>query len=280
MPQYERRTGALERRPAVAGHFYPADAAALRHVVETCLDGVPTEARRAIGVLVPHAGLEYSGRTAARVFGSIVIPETVVILAPNHTGRSTSPGASLWASGEFLTPLGKVAVDEPFADALAHRSDLVAHDPSAHEREHAIEVELPFLQAVAVDSRIVPIVLAWDDWARSARLAAALADLAAGWPGDVLLVASTDMTHFEPAASAARKDGLALAAVEQLDGCALLEICQRERISMCGRAPAAVVLEAARRLGATHADVVDYRHSGLVTGDHSDVVAYAGVVIS
>jgi len=269
-----------ERRPAVAGRFYPAAAPELRRSVATCLEGVPAERRRAIGVLVPHAGLEYSGRCAGAVFGRIVLPSTIVILAPNHTGRLASPGASLWASGVFATPLGPVGVDEAFADALSARCDLAAHDPSAHLFEHAIEIELPFVRTLAADSRIVPVVLAWDDWPRSERLAAALAETTSGWPHGVLLVASTDMTHFEPAASAARKDALALEAVERLDGRALLDVCHREQVSMCGRAPAAVVLEAARRLGATRAEVVDYRHSGLVTGDMQDVVAYAGVVMS
>jgi AmmeMemoRadiSam system protein B len=264
----------------VAGRFYPAGREALGRLVRACLEDVPAESRRAVGVLVPHAGFEYSGRCAGKVFGRIQLPPTIVILAPNHTGRCRSPGASIWRAGAFVTPLGSVVVDEAFADALTGACDLVADDPSAHAGEHAIEVELPFIQVLTDRSRIVPIVLAWDDWARCERLAGALADVARAWPDDVLLVASTDMTHFESARSAAQKDGLALAAVARLDGQELLDVCHRDQVSMCGRAPAAVVLDAARRLGATRAELVDYRHSGLVTGDTSDVVAYAGVVIS
>jgi hypothetical protein len=264
----------------VAGHFYPAGAAALRHLVAACLEGVPAESRRAMAALVPHAGLVYSGRCAGEVFGRLALPPTVVILAPNHTGRCASPGASAWTAGTFATPLGGVAIDEAFAAALARACDLVAHDPDAHEAEHAIEVELPFLAALAPATRIVPLVLAWEDWAPSERLAAALAETVVSWPTPVLIVASTDMTHDESARSAGRKDRLALEAIRRLDGRALLDVCRRERISMCGRAPAAVALEAARRLGASRADLVDYRHSGLVTGDHSDVVSYAGVVIA
>jgi hypothetical protein len=268
------------RPPAVAGTFYPAEPAALRRLVAACVDGVPAERRQAVAVLVPHAGLVYSGRCAGAVFGRVALPPTVVILAPNHTGRCQSPGASAWISGVFSTPLGDVPVDAACAAALARACDLVAHDPAAHEAEHAIEVELPFIATLAPEARIVPLVLAWDDWPRSERLAAALAEVVAGWPTGVLIAASSDMTHYESATSAERKDRLALEAVEQLDGRALLDVCRRERISMCGRAPAAVALESARRLGASRADVVDYRHSGFVTGDHRDVVSYAGVVMA
>ncbi len=272
--------GGMNRQPAVAGRFYPADPVELRSLVATCLEGVPAEERRAVAVLAPHAGLEYSGRCAGEVFGRIRLAPTLVILAPNHTGRSASPGASVWRAGTFETPLGPVGIDEDFAGALIDSCDLAGHDASAHAREHAIEVELPFVRTLATNSRIVPIVLAWDDWPPSARLAAALAGLTRTWPHDVLFVASTDMTHFESAARAAEKDRLALDAVGRLDGEGLLDVCHRERISMCGRAPAATVIETARLLGATHADLVDYRHSGLVSGETNDVVAYAGVVIS
>ena len=126
----------------------------------------------------------------------------------------------------------------------------------------------------------MPIVLAWCDWERCRRLAESLASLVAEWPDPVLMVASSDMTHFESAGAAAAKDRAALSALERLAGEELLSVCRQERITMCGRGPAAVVAEAARRLGAERGTVVDYRHSGWVTGDDSSVVAYAGVVLS
>lgn len=222
----------------------------------------------------------YSGRCAAAVFARLKIPDLVVILAPNHTGLLGAPGgASLWRRGAFAIPLGRVPVAAEFAEQLAQHCQLVAHDPVAHMREHAIEVELPFLSILARGAAIVPLVLAWDDWTRCAQLGAALADVVGAWPHEVLLLASSDMTHHEPARQAARKDRIALAAVERLDGGALLAACRHEAISMCGRAPTAVVVEAARRLGASRGEVVDYRHSGWVTGDDASVVAYAGVVI-
>ncbi len=269
------------RRTAVAGQFYPDDADDLTSLLEKFLSGVEQRRRAAVAAIAPHAGLVYSGACAAHVFGRLNLPPVVVILAPNHTGFVSAPGgASLWARGAFETPLGDVPVAEDFAEALIARCTLAAHDPDAHWSEHAVEIELPFVAALAPESQIVPIVLAWDDWSRCKQLADALAATVREWPADVLLVASSDMTHFEPAARAKEKDMLALAAVAELDGQALLKVCERERITMCGRGPAAVTLEAARQLGATRGELVDYRHSGMVNRDDSKVVAYAGVIIN
>jgi AmmeMemoRadiSam system protein B len=204
----------------------------------------------------------------------------VVILAPNHTGYwENAGGAAAWDRGSYGTPLGSHSIAEHFLTELEQQCDLVAHDPAAHLQEHAVEVELPFLSVLAADVTVAPIVLAWDDWERSRVLGSALAKVVTRWDDDVLLVASSDMTHYESASSAEVKDRKALDSVTQLDGEELLATCRRENVTMCGRAPAATVVEAARQLGATGGEVVDYRHSGLVTGDDSSVVAYAGVVI-
>jgi AmmeMemoRadiSam system protein B len=214
------------------------------------------------------------------VFKRLDLAPTVVILAPNHTGMcGARAGGSTWRRGAFQTPLGDIAVAEAAVTALCEASPLVEHDPLAHAREHAIEVELPFLSLLAPHSAIVPLVLAWDDWDRSRRLAEALAGLIRDRPEPVTLIASSDMTHYESAASAEQKDRMALDHVSRLDGEGLLDACRTRHITMCGRAPSAVVLEAARLLGAEKGEVVDYRHSGWVTGDDSSVVAYAGVVV-
>jgi AmmeMemoRadiSam system protein B len=205
----------------------------------------------------------------------------VIILAPNHTGISEAKGGvSLWEAGAFRTPLGEVPVDADMAQALREISKgLVDVDHDAHRAEHAIEVELPFLQMLRSDVRIVPLVIAWDQWEPARRLGEMLARLveAAGEP--VLLLASSDLNHYEPAQVSEQKDARALEAVRALDGEELLARCKRERISMCGRGPAAVVMAATRALGAKQAEVVDYRHSGWVSGDNGRVVGYAGVVI-
>ena len=271
------------RPPAVAGRFYPEAREQLAREVRALLDPVqrfthPADAR---GAIAPHAGYLYSGVTAAFVFSRIRLPRLVVILAPNHTGVCDAPGgASLWESGAFATPLGNVPVDAELAAALAEACPLVAPDHAAHRDEHAIEVELPFLQTLRPDVRIVPLLLAWDTWPEARTLAEALAALVKRWPEPVLLLASSDLNHYESAAISEIKDAQALAAVQTLDGAELLDRCRRERISMCGRGPAATVLAATRALGATRAEVVDYRHSGWVTGDEGRVVGYAGVLIT
>jgi AmmeMemoRadiSam system protein B len=215
------------------------------------------------------------------VFKRIALPPVIVVLAPNHTGRLGAPGgASLWSRGAFATPLGEVPVNAAFGEALAARCSLAADDSFAHAGEHAVEIELPFFQLSGATTSIVPIVLAWDDWPRCRTLAEALAELVRAWPQEVLLVASSDMTHYEHADRAAAKDRLAFTAIERLDGQELLDACHRHGITMCGRAPAAVMLEASRLLGASGARLVDYRHSGWVTGDEASVVAYAGFVVT
>ena len=271
------------RPPAVAGRFYPSNAAELDATVGDLLAAaaVRPSAHPPIAVIAPHAGYIYSGPTAAKVFAGAAIPALVVILAPNHTGVVDAPGGvSLWEGGAFRTPLGDVPVDDAFGSALLGASDLVSVDHDAHRAEHAIEVELPFLQKLRPDVRIVPLVLAWDSWSESRALGEALAALIRDWAEPVLLLASSDLNHYEAADVSERKDSRALEAVTALDGAELLSRCQRERISMCGRGPAAAVLAAAKDLRATTSTVVDYRHSGWVSGDNGRVVGYAGVVIS
>jgi AmmeMemoRadiSam system protein B len=274
------------RPPVVSGRFYPKDPAELRATVATLLADARQAAgpsgRPAVGVIAPHAGYIYSGPTAAQVFARVAIPGLVVILAPNHTGVvEAEEGVSIWEAGAFQTPLGDVPVDADAAQALieiAHGTIDVDHD--AHRGEHAIEVELPFLQLLRADVRIVPLVIAWDQWEPARLLGEMLARLVQAADEPVLLLASSDLNHYEPAAVSEKKDELALEAIRKLDGQDLLARCKRERISMCGRGPAAVVLAAARALGAKQAEVIDYRHSGWVSGDNGRVVGYAGVVIS
>jgi MEMO1 family protein len=270
------------RRPAVSGRFYPASAEDLEREVQGLLTPVlpfshPATARAAI---VPHAGYVYSGVTAAHVFARLQLPRLIVVLAPNHTGRCEAPGGvSLWEAGAFETPLGLVPIDAALAEAIQSACSLVSIDHAAHRDEHAIEVELPFIQVRRPDAAIVPLVLAWDDWEQARILGEALAGVVRRSAEPILLLASSDLNHYEAAAVSEIKDAQALAAIRVLDGALLLRRCQTERISMCGRAAAAAVLAAARALGATTAEVVDYRHSGWVTGDEARVVGYGGVVI-
>jgi MEMO1 family protein len=267
------------RQPAVAGLFYPGRPAQLLAAVRELLAVPGAEPRPAVAAMAPHAGYVYSGRTAGQVFARLDVPRRCVVLAPNHTGDGdAAEGGSVFAVGSFVTPVGEVPVDETTAAALLAECDLLEDDPAAHAREHAVEVELPFLLARQPALTVVPIVLGWSDWPRTRRLAAALAAVVRASAEPVLLVASSDMNHYESAATAERKDGLALEAARALDGEALLDVTRRQGVSMCGRVPAAAVFDAARRLGATAGEVVHRSHSGQVTGDDTSVVSYAGVI--
>jgi MEMO1 family protein len=267
------------RDPAVSGAFYPNDPRQLQREVRQYLDGARAP-RDCAAVVAPHAGYMYSGRTAGLVLGACAIPSTCIILAPNHTGRLGAPGgASALLSRAYRTPLGVPRTDVALGNAVAEAAGgLVADDAAAHAREHAIEVILPFLQTLNPDVSIVPIVIAWSDWQRSARLASAIAE-AVGQRRDVLVVASSDMNHYESAKVSEPKDRAALANLLTLDGEGLLETTRRLNVTMCGRVPAAIACEYARLRGRSGAELVDYRHSGLVNGDVEHVVGYAGVLL-
>lgn len=271
------------RPPAVSGSFYPSLPARLRTDVRAYLDA-DVQPRRAAAVMAPHAGYMYSGMTAGVAFAAAEVPATCVVLAPNHTGRASVPeGGSLLVSRRYRTPLGEVAVDDALAAAIVERAaPLVGDDEIAHAREHAVEVIVPFLQVRNPEVRLVPIVLGWDDWDRTSRLATAIAG-AIGERDDVLVVASSDMNHYESAAVSERKDTVALERVTALDGAGLLRVTREERITMCGRVPAACACEIARlrhqASGDAHGEVIAYSHSGLVNGDHERVVGYAAVLL-
>ena len=264
------------RQPVVAGQFYPASEAQLEKEVESYLDRTETPAS-ALAAVVPHAGYTYSGPVAGAVYGRLLLPETVVILAPNHTGMGQP--ISLWSVGDWLTPLGRVGVDEVLARTLLENFPQAASDTQAHLREHSIEVQLPFLQVLRPDVKIVPIVLSVDSLTTLKELGDCLATLLSERSGEVLILASTDMTHFQPQEVAERYDRLALERVLELDPEGLWQVVLENDISMCGYMPTTAVLAYARARGATSAQLVRYQTSGDRTGDRASVVGYAGVII-
>ena len=268
------------RTPAVSGTFYPALPGRLRADVRGFLDTGASSPKRAVGILVPHGGYMYSGATAGAAFAAVEVPATCIILAPNHTGRGRArQGGSLLVDTAYRTPLGSVEPDAELGAELMRRAHpLLIEDPLAHAEEHGVEVLLPFLQMRNEAVRVVPLVLGWDDWERTRRLADAIYDLISG-RDDVLLVASSDMNHYEPAAASTDKDAVALERIVALDGEGLLEVTRSRHISMCGRVPVACALEVARQAGLTRAEVVGYSHSGLINGNHDRVVGYAAALI-
>lgn len=266
------------RRPAVAGQFYPSDPRALKKLIASFGIKPAQQKISAIACVLPHAGYIYSGKVAAEVLSKIEIGDTCIILGPNHTGYGVP--VSIAAEGEWLTPLGQVAIDSEVARSLLKNSRVLQEDALAHAHEHCIEVELPLLQASAQKGFLfVPIVLAIEDKLVYKDIAHAIAKTVKESGKKITLVASSDMTHYETQKSANAKDEAALQAILKMEPKELLETVSRHQISMCGAMAVAVVLEAAKELGAKKATLVSYQTSGDVTGDYSSVVGYAGVVI-
>ncbi len=263
--------------PAVSGQFYPGTSSGLsRSLLE--LTREVKERSPAIGVVAPHAGYVYSGAVAGEVYSSIQVPGRAVILCPNHTGIGED--AAIMSHGAWRMPWGDVPIDEDLAARLETACPLLREDASAHSREHAIEVQLPFLHRFRPDVRIVPIVLGRLSLEECRKLGENMADAIAGDSERPLLVASSDMSPYVPDAVARKKDRLAIDRMLALDPEGLYATVRAERISMCGVLPATVVLFAARRLGATSARLIRYATSGDVSRDFDQVVGYAGLAFA
>jgi AmmeMemoRadiSam system protein B len=265
------------RQPAVAGQFYIGDAQKLRSELETLVTPViPRE--KVLGIIAPHAGYIYSGAVAGAVYGLIQVPPTVIILGPNHHGIGARMAIS--PADGWLTPLGTVPINAHLADLIRKHAPQVEDDATAHHYEHSLEVQLPFLQHVRPDVTIVPLCLGFGDFAGCNSLGKGLALAIREFGGDVLIVASSDMTHYEPAEAARKKDDLAIGEVLAMNPAGLLQVCHDRGITMCGVIPAATMLVAAKDMGAGQARLVRYATSGDVTGDNRQVVAYAALTVS
>ena len=264
------------RHPAVAGRFYPGDPETLLAEVQT-YESPAQQPLTAIGCVAPHAGYIYSGHVAGAVYAHIAIPERCVVLCPNHTGMGTP--LSIMSEGNWETPLGDVAIDRELALSLKEHFPLLSEDPQAHRSEHAVEVQLPFLQARRRDLRFVPIALGTSQFDALARLGEALAEVIATQKEPVLIITSSDMNHYESDRVTRVKDHKAIKPMLALDARGLYDVVMKEDISMCGFGPAVAMLTAARRLGATKAELIKYATSGDISGDRNMVVGYAGVVV-
>jgi len=264
------------RHPAVAGRFYPKDRDTLLGDVESYLS--PEAATiPALGCVTPHAGYVYSGTVAGAVYAQVDLPKRIIILCPNHTGKGRP--LAIMSQGAWETPLGPAPIDSPLADALKERFPLLTEDADAHRSEHAIEVELPFLQARRPDFTFVPIALGTAQFDVLEKLGEAVADAVQTQSGKVLIIASSDMNHYENDAITRVKDHKAIERMLGLDARGLFDVVMREEISMCGFGPAVVMLTATKRLGATSAELIKYATSGDVSGDREMVVGYAGIVV-
>lgn len=265
------------RQPAVAHQFYPGTVAELQQMVATLLPGTTAEKQDALAVVSPHAGYIYSGKLAGQTLGSVKIPQTVIILGPNHTGRGAPVALS---RSSWNMPGGIVHTNSTISERLLTACSQITIDETAHTLEHSLEVQVPFLQALQPELELAAIAVSRISYQVCVEVADALSLVIRESQDSPLILASTDMSHFESRASAARKDNLALEKIISFDPAGLYRIVLEKKISMCGFIPVTIALLAAKKLGATRAEMIGYTDSGAVTGDTDQVVGYAGLVIS
>jgi len=266
----------IVRHPAVAGRFYPRDRETLLDNVQSYLSPGAT-ALPALGCVAPHAGYIYSGPVAGAVYAQVDVPQRCIVLCPNHTGRGQP--LAIMSTGAWETPLGPVPIDSDLADTLKQQLPLLTEDSDAHRSEHAIEVQLPFLQSRRPHFTFVPIALGTGQFEILEQLGEGVAEVVRAQDERILIVASSDMNHYESERITRVKDHKAIERMLVLDARGLFDVVMEEDISMCGFGPAVVMLTAAKRLGARSAELVKYATSGDVSGDREMVVGYAGVVV-
>ena len=267
----------ITRDPAVAGRFYEANPAVLSREIEI-MTGGRRGTEQATAVVAPHAGYIYSGAVAARAYARIAVPETVIIMGPNHTGLGAP--AAIMDSGTWRMPMGNVPIASDIARQLAAASSYLQSDYQAHMYEHSLEVQVPFLQYFQPNLEIVPICLGHIPFEACQEIGSALATVIQNADRPVLMVASTDMTHYEPQERANALDRLAIEEILAMNPAGLYNTVRTNNISMCGFIPTTVTIIASLTLGASRAELVQYATSGDVSGDYSQVVGYASFIIS
>lgn len=260
----------------MAGRFYPAASAALAETLNRLRPAAAAHPARVRALVAPHAGYQYSGRIAAETYARVDVPERVIVLCPNHTGRGAR--RSVWPAGVWRIPGRDVPVDVELAAEVVAHADLLP-DVQAHLAEHAIEVHLPFLVDRQPALRIVPICLARLSYEDCERVARGLVEVIESRSEPVLLVASTDMSHYVSAARAKLEDDWLLERILALDPAGLHATVTERQSSMCGFIPTTIALCAARELGTARAELVRYGNSGEASGDFERVVGYAGLLL-
>lgn len=266
------------RKPAVAGTFYPSSGKAIESQIKSFIKA-GADKKEVIACMLPHAGYVYSGRVAAETVSRIKIKNKIILLGPNHTGFGEP--FSIMSEGIWQTPLGEIKINSELAKTLLDNSQYLEDDPLAHAYEHCLEVELPILQYFKADFEIVPIIFMSDDIVSLKRVGEEIAEVlkSTDFRDSVLIIASSDMTHYEPQEQAQEKDKQAIDAILHLDEDRLIEKIGELSISMCGYAPVTVMIKIAKRLGAKSADLIKYQTSADATGDKDSVVGYAGITI-
>lgn len=264
------------RQPVVAGQFYPASPSQLKSMIKEMVDE-KAEKEEVIGLVLPHAGYMYSGPVAGALVSRIKFKDTFIIMGPNHTGMGKP--YSIMTEGTWKTPLGDVEIDAELAQRILVVSRYLKEDEVAHLQEHSIEVQLPFLQYFKPDIKFVPIILGYATGFVYKEIGREIARAVKELKREVIIMASSDMTHYESHQSVRRKDMQAIEAILELNEDELLSRVLEQNITMCGCGPAASLISAARELGATRAELVKYQTSGDTSGDYSSVVGYAGIAL-
>ncbi|MDI6734629.1 MAG: AmmeMemoRadiSam system protein B [bacterium] len=268
----------MVRKPVVAGQFYTANPEHLEEEIKGYF--IPNATKEEVlGLVAPHAGYMYSGSTAGAVYSRIKPAQTFIILCPNHTGYG-KPYA-IMTKGSWETPLGNIPIDFQLANQLLTSSKYLEEDHLAHLYEHSIEVHLPFLQVIFKEEpfQIIPICLSHSKFSDYKELGLEIGKGLKNLSKKVVLIASSDMTHYESQSDAQRKDKIAIEAILKLDEDMLLEKVNTLHITMCGYIPTLIMLSAAKELGAKEAELIKYTTSGETTGDYQQVVGYAGIIV-
>lgn len=264
------------RPPAVAGRFYPSNPKQLAREVDR-YTSVTGEKSAALACVVPHAGYMYSGHVAGAVYSCLQIPPRCILLGPRHFPRGEA--MAILTEGSWQTPFGEAQIDSALARELTHADPHLREDVVAHQTEHSLEVQVPFLQRLVGDFRFVPVVLGTDRYPLLEELGRAVAHVIAAQPEPVLIVASSDMNHYESDAITRLKDERAISRILALDPRGLYDTVRGEGITMCGYAATVAMLVAALERGAKEAQLIRYATSGEISGDYDQVVGYAGIVI-
>lgn len=266
----------IKRSPAVAGQFYYGTASRLKSQVEQYIIK-DVEKEKIIGAVSPHAGLIYSGHVAGALYSRIKFPKTFILIGPNHTGIGSK--ISLMASGQWDIPTGSFLIDEKLSKKILSKSDLFKNDPSAHIYEHSLEVQLPFISYFSTEVKILPITVMIASLEECKEAGRVIAESIKESDYDVTIIASSDMSHYEPDSIARKLDYLAINEILSLNPEGLYNIVHKEKISMCGYQPATIMLYASKILGAKEALLVKYATSGDVSSDYESVVGYASIIV-
>ncbi len=268
------------RKPVIAGSWYPDNPSTLRNDISRYLKdaAIPEIAEKPAAIISPHAGYLYSGPVAAYAYKTLFGHDysTVVVISPSH--RTYFPFVSVWARGGFETPLGIIDVDEDLCDRLLHSSPDIQDDRRPHTAEHALEIQLPFLQSVVKSFRLCGLIMGQQDFTLCEALAHSLATQIED-PGEVLVVASSDLSHFHSAAKAEDMDSRVVRRIEEFDPAGLRRDLDRSECEACGGGPIMTALLYARAIGRKTSKILHYAHSGHITGDKASVVGYLAAVI-